>query len=176
MAKKVLIIEDDTALAENLSSTIKAGGMEVLVCHDGEAGFRQAEEKKPDLILLDLVLPKKHGFKVMEDLKKNQNLKPTPVVVLTNLERTTTGMDLKFGFFCKSSITLKPCFFGKTRSSKIRSGFFSSACLNPASPSWHTRTSIPPAFMVLERFSARAVSSSIIKTFFAIDYNIKLLI
>src|SRR3989344_1101170 len=61
MAKKVLIIEDDTALAENLSSTIKAGGMEVLVCHDGEAGFRQAEEKNP-------------------------NLKSIPVVVLTNLE------------------------------------------------------------------------------------------
>ncbi|OGF51533.1 hypothetical protein A3I27_01355 [Candidatus Giovannonibacteria bacterium RIFCSPLOWO2_02_FULL_43_11b] len=86
MAKKVLIIEDDTLLAENLSNTIKAGGIEVLVCHDGEAGFRQAEEKKPDLILLDLVLPKKHGFKIMEDLQKNPELKSIPVIVLTNLE------------------------------------------------------------------------------------------
>src|SRR3990167_2885038 len=74
MAKKVLIIEDDTALAENLSNTIKAGGMEVFVCHDGEAGFRQAEDKKPDLILLDLVL------------QKNPELKSIPVIVLTNLE------------------------------------------------------------------------------------------
>lgn len=86
MAKKILIIEDDTALAANLSDAIKAGGFEVLVSHDGEAGFRQAEEKKPDLILLDLVLPKKHGFKIMEDLQKNPDLKSIPVIVLTNLE------------------------------------------------------------------------------------------
>lgn len=86
MPKKVLIIEDDTALAENLSDTIKSAGIDALVCHDGETGFRRIEEKKPDLILLDLVLPKKHGLKVLEDLQKNPELKKIPVIVLTNLE------------------------------------------------------------------------------------------
>lgn len=86
MAKKVIIIEDDTALANNLSSTLKGAGIDVSVCHDGETGYRQIQEIKPDLVLLDLVLPKKHGFKVMEDLRNSPELKAIPVVVLTNLE------------------------------------------------------------------------------------------
>lgn len=86
MTKKILVIEDDTALANQLSAALKAAGWEVVTANDGESGFRQAQEKRPDLIILDLVLPKKHGFKVMEDLDKNPELKTIPVIVLTNLE------------------------------------------------------------------------------------------
>ncbi|MBI2023970.1 response regulator [Candidatus Giovannonibacteria bacterium] len=86
MAKKILIIEDDASLAENLEKTIKAAGFEVYVCHDGETGFKFIQEKIPDLILLDLVLPKKHGFKIMEEMAKSPELKNIQVIVLTNLE------------------------------------------------------------------------------------------
>ena len=86
MAKKILVVEDDSTLASNLSKTLKSGGFEVFVSNDGESGFRQAQEKKPDLIILDLVLPKKHGFKVMEDLKARPELASIPLIVLTNLE------------------------------------------------------------------------------------------
>jgi len=80
------MIEDDTTLANNLSAVIRQGGFEVFVSNDGETGFRQAQEKRPDLILMDLVLPKKHGFKIMEDLQKSPELATIPVIVLTNLE------------------------------------------------------------------------------------------
>jgi len=86
MAKKILIIEDDTTLSENLGNTMKSGGYEVIVANDGETGFRHAQEKHPDLILMDLVLPKKHGFKIMEDLEQNPETKDIPKIVLTNLE------------------------------------------------------------------------------------------
>lgn len=86
MAKKVLIVEDDSTLAGSLSKVLASGGFEVFVSNDGESGFKAAQEKKPDLIILDLVLPKKHGFKVMEDLRSRPELSPIPVIVLTNLE------------------------------------------------------------------------------------------
>jgi DNA-binding response OmpR family regulator len=86
MAKKVLVVEDDSTLAQSLSKALKTGGFEVFVSNDGESGFKAAQEKKPDLIILDLVLPKKHGFKVMEDLKSHPELSLIPVIVLTNLE------------------------------------------------------------------------------------------
>lgn len=86
MAKRILIIEDDTALAENLSGALKSAGFDVSVCHDGETGLRQAQETRPDLILLDLVLPKKHGFKVMEELQANPEFSKISIIVLTNLE------------------------------------------------------------------------------------------
>ena len=54
---------------------------------DGEVGLRLAEEKKPDLILLDLVLPKLDGFQVLQSLKSNETTRAIPVIVLTNLEQ-----------------------------------------------------------------------------------------
>ncbi len=53
---------------------------------DGEIGLRLAKTKKPDLILLDLVLPKAHGFEVLKRLKEDKETKDIPVIVLTNLE------------------------------------------------------------------------------------------
>ena len=86
MPKKILLIEDDSALADNLAAVLKSAGHEVFVANDGDAGYRTAQDKIPDIILLDLVLPKKHGFKVMEELQANPELKEIPVMVLTNLE------------------------------------------------------------------------------------------
>jgi len=59
----------------------------MILAADGEIGLRLAKSKKPDLILLDLVLPKVHGFDVLAQLKSDPGTKQIPVIVLTNLEK-----------------------------------------------------------------------------------------
>ncbi len=86
MAKKILLIEDDEALIEALREKFQEGGFSLLASSDGEAGLKMAEEERPDAILLDLVLPRKHGFEVLEELKKTERLSEIPVIVFTNLE------------------------------------------------------------------------------------------
>ena|SRR3989344_2618835 len=92
MNKKILIIEDDAPLATALAERLKADGFEIFLAVDGETGFRMVEEKMPDLLLLDLVLPRKHGFQILEELKARSELKNIPVMVITNLE---SGQDIE---------------------------------------------------------------------------------
>jgi len=84
--KKILFIEDETALQKTFSDILKQEGYEVISALDGEAGLELAQKQKPDLILLDLVLPKLHGFEVLKGLKEDSKTKEIPVIVLTNLE------------------------------------------------------------------------------------------
>ena len=86
MAKKVLMIEDEQALQQILGDLLTSEGFEIVQAYDGEAGLAMAKSEKPDLILLDLRLPKKDGFEVLRDLRADENLGNTPVVVFTNLE------------------------------------------------------------------------------------------
>jgi DNA-binding response OmpR family regulator len=83
---KILFIEDEPALQKTLGLALTKGGYDVKTAFDGQSGFDLAKEFKPDLILLDLILPKKDGFSVLESLKKDDELKDVPVIVLTNLE------------------------------------------------------------------------------------------
>lgn len=85
-AKKILFIEDESALQKTFGDLLKGEGHEMVSALDGEVGLRLAQEKKPDLILLDLILPKMHGLKVLEELKNNPETENIPVIVLTNLE------------------------------------------------------------------------------------------
>lgn len=84
--KKVLLIEDEAALQKTMGDVLSQEGYEVHSALDGEAGVRLAKEKTPDLILLDLVLPKMTGFEVLERLQGGEETKGVPVIVLTNLE------------------------------------------------------------------------------------------
>lgn len=84
--RKILFIEDEMSLQKSLASRLKDEDFEMLSALDGEIGLRQAKEKKPDLIILDLVLPKKDGFEVLKELKSDPDLVSIPVIVLTNLE------------------------------------------------------------------------------------------
>ena len=86
MAKKILFVEDDPTLQETLGEVLKGEGFEVLQALDGEEGLKLASEKNPDLILLDLNLPKISGFEVLGLLKGAEGTKNIPVIVLTNLE------------------------------------------------------------------------------------------
>jgi len=83
---KILFIEDETALQRTLSAVMEQAGHIVTNAYDGENGLELAQEAVPDLILLDLILPKMDGFSVLEKLKGDEKTKDIPVIVLTNLE------------------------------------------------------------------------------------------
>jgi DNA-binding response OmpR family regulator len=84
--KKILFIEDEAALQKTLGDILKMEGYEVVSALDGLTGLNLAKAKSPDLILLDLLLPKSHGFEVLKKLKADKITAPIPVIVLTNLE------------------------------------------------------------------------------------------
>ena len=83
---KILFIEDEISLQATLGGALKEAGFEIENAYDGEAGLKAAQTSKPDLILLDLILPKMDGFQVLRDLKSGAGTKDIPVIVLTNLE------------------------------------------------------------------------------------------
>lgn len=88
MAKKILFVEDEPNLQKAIGELLKQEGYNIFSALDGEAGLEVAKKEEPDLILLDLILPKKDGFEVLKELKADDKLKNTPVVILTNLEGT----------------------------------------------------------------------------------------
>lgn len=83
--RKVLVIEDDNALSSALISKMKNAGIEALAAFDGQTGLQKAISEIPDLILLDIVLPKLDGIEVLTQLKAVTELKNTPVIMLSNL-------------------------------------------------------------------------------------------
>lgn len=83
--KHILFVEDEATLQRSLTEVLKKE-YRVSNALDGEAGLTLALKEKPDLILLDLILPKRDGFSVLEELKKNGATKSIPVIILTNLE------------------------------------------------------------------------------------------
>ncbi|MEK7209304.1 MAG: response regulator, partial [Patescibacteria group bacterium] len=85
MAHKILLVEDDPFLLDMYSTKFKEVGFDVSVAQDGETGLAKAKEVMPDLVLLDVVLPKKDGFEVLKLLKSDSQTAGIPVVLLTNL-------------------------------------------------------------------------------------------
>ncbi len=83
--KKILIIEDDSFLSEMYSTKLIQEGFETEIAVDGKQGMDKIKSIKPDLVLLDIVLPKMDGFEILENIKKDQELKNIPIVLLTNL-------------------------------------------------------------------------------------------
>ncbi|MDO8600992.1 MAG: response regulator [bacterium] len=86
MAHKILFIEDDPGLQKALCESLKDAGYEVLCALDGEEGLRLAQRDIPDVVLLDLILPKKDGFEVLKEIRGDSRTASIPVIVLTNLE------------------------------------------------------------------------------------------
>ncbi len=84
-APKILVVEDETFLVKIYTVKLKKEGFDVSIANDGEQAVKMAEELKPDLILLDLILPKLNGFEALERMRASAANKSTPVIVLSNL-------------------------------------------------------------------------------------------
>ena len=85
MPKKILLVEDDPFLLDMYATKFKGVGFDVVVAQDGEMALVKNKEESPDLVLLDVVLPKKDGFEVLKTLKSNIQGASVPVVLLANL-------------------------------------------------------------------------------------------
>ncbi|PJB08853.1 response regulator [bacterium (Candidatus Gribaldobacteria) CG_4_9_14_3_um_filter_33_9] len=85
MSPKILIIEDDQRINKVYTAKLSIEGIEVSTALDGEEGLRRIYDEKPDLILLDLMLPKKSGFEILKEIKKDEKIKDIPVLILSNL-------------------------------------------------------------------------------------------
>lgn len=80
---RILIVEDDNILAQAISTAVSRAGFTVDLAVDGEEGLKKMKAKKPDLILLDLILPKRSGEDVLSAMKQDEKLKDLPVLVTT---------------------------------------------------------------------------------------------
>jgi len=92
--ERILIIEDETPMRTGLQDVLQAEGYRVLTAADGEQGVRRAIEEKPDLVLLDIMMPRLDGFAVCEELRRLSN--PVPDLMLTakgQVEDRVTGLD-----------------------------------------------------------------------------------
>lgn len=81
--KKILIVDDEVDLVETLLFPLEMEGFNVLVSYNGEDALKQARKESPDLILLDLMLPKLDGYKVCRLLKFDERYKHIPILMLT---------------------------------------------------------------------------------------------
>jgi len=84
MAKKILIIEDEKVLADLLRKRLLMEGYDVTVSLDGKEGFELLKKVKPDLLLLDIILPGIDGFEIMEKMIKDKELSKIPIIIVSN--------------------------------------------------------------------------------------------
>ena len=84
MAKKILLIEDEQIIVDLLQRKLTEEGYNIVLAKNGEEGIKVMKAEKPDLILLDIVMPKMGGLEVMEEMQKNPDLKRIPVIIVSN--------------------------------------------------------------------------------------------
>jgi len=81
----ILLVEDEKMLADMYATKFSMEGFETKTAYDGAAGLELAKSFSPDIILLDIIMPKMDGFAVLKAIRENSSLKSVPVILLTNL-------------------------------------------------------------------------------------------
>jgi DNA-binding response OmpR family regulator len=106
---RILIVEDDSYISDMYRIKLESEGFEVEIAADGQAGLDLVLANHPDLMLLDIVMPKMDGFAVLQKIRKNSDFKDMPVVMLTNLgqkESVEKGLSLGAnGYIIKAHFT-----------------------------------------------------------------------
>lgn len=85
MPSKVLIVEDDRFLSSMLKTNLEKEGFNIEQAFEGEEGLAKLKSSKPDLVLLDLMMPKMSGFELLEHVVTDPELNTTPVIVISNV-------------------------------------------------------------------------------------------
>lgn len=109
--KTVLIIEDEAPLSKILDEALTESGLEVDVAVHGEEGWHKARENMPDLILLDIIMPRLDGFVFLKRLRANKKLSTIPVIILSNLGQDSDIAEARelgaFDYLVKSNHTIE---------------------------------------------------------------------
>ena len=96
--KKILLAEDDQFIVDIYTTKLKQAGFIVEVAEDGEEALKKIKEKKPDLLLLDIVLPTMNGWEILRAIRQSKDLKDLPVIILSNLyQKEEVERGMKFG-------------------------------------------------------------------------------
>lgn len=107
---KIILVEDEQVLQKALSIQLLSEGFQVLTASNGEAGLELIKKEIPDLVLLDIMMPKMNGFEVLAALKKDEKTLKIPVIVLSNQgqdDEKAKGMKLgAVDYYVKSSTDL----------------------------------------------------------------------
>ena len=110
MNKKVLVIEDDSLLQDMLAQQLTKDAWVVAYAKEGDKALQLARSEKPDIILLDLMLPGVSGYDILTELRRDPDLQKVPVIILSNLgQQEDIDKGLKLGatdFMIKSNFTL----------------------------------------------------------------------
>lgn len=85
--KTILLVDDDPEIVESMRIALEARGYQILIARDGNQGLAMAERDNPDLVILDMMMPKRSGFLVLERLRRTQRI-PTRVIMITANEGT----------------------------------------------------------------------------------------
>jgi len=97
---KILIVDDDIDFVESTKTILESKPYKVIVAQEGDEAVRKARDEKPDLILLDIIMPVKDGFSAAEQLKKDDELSKIPLVMLTGFstKRQESSIPVSRGF------------------------------------------------------------------------------
>jgi CheY-like chemotaxis protein len=110
-SKNILLVEDDRFLRKAAEATLRRHGFTVRTAADGEEALQRVRDEIPDLVLLDLIMPKLQGFEVLRILKQDPTTKQIPVVVLSNLgQESDVQQALQGGavaYFIKANLSLQ---------------------------------------------------------------------
>ena len=85
MPKKVLVVDDDENTRRFLTVALEENGYQAITAEDGDDGYKKIEEEIPDLILLDVMMPKKTGFSLFKQLRRKEEYKDIPIIMLTGV-------------------------------------------------------------------------------------------
>ena len=80
--KRILLVDDDQEIVESMRLALEASGYQILIARDGNQGLAMAEREDPDLVILDMMMPKRSGFLVLERLRRTRRI-PTKVIMIT---------------------------------------------------------------------------------------------
>ncbi len=91
MSKKILVVDDDPDARETVRFILETDGYEVIEAEDGQMGVEMVRSLKPDLVIMDMMMPRKDGFVACMELKKDPYLSKTPIIMLSGIEDHVRG-------------------------------------------------------------------------------------
>lgn len=106
--KKVLLIDDDEVFLKTAGQVLSSSGYQVVEAKDGKEGLEMVQQEKPDLILLDILMPNLGGMDFLKILKDDKKLNTIPVIIVSNFTTSIRGLELgASGYIVKSNESLK---------------------------------------------------------------------